>query len=371
MKILTSADPSTKPAQLTWPGSPPNSLKSHDLSFKEFVRSSLYEPGRGYYERGSGGQDYATAPRISEVFGFGLARLVSEFVSRLGDEMFTIVDIGCGDAALLKHLISATNDEVAKRCRFMGVDRSVRPATDTFSFSRELADIPADAPLLVFSNELFDAQPFSRLVQRENGLHELFVTGEAWTEKPAGQESIAYFRNRGITLQTGQFADISLEWSTLYGEICALAPSAMIVTFDYGYPEEKLFDNRVRRFGTAAAYSRHQVSRDLLARPGQQDLSAHINFTDLIRSGEDAGYITLSFTRQAEFLLRLGITNHPLFTPAAEVETASLDDAVRMLDQREAARRLVLPDGIGEDIRVLVQAREIPMEGWSFQRSVI
>jgi SAM-dependent MidA family methyltransferase len=144
----------------------------------------------------------------------------------------------------------------------------------------------------------------------------------------------------------------------------------LIVTFDYGFPQAQLFDARVRNFGTAAAYWQHQVSRDLLARPGEQDLTAHINFTDLISAGESLGFETLKFARQAEFLLALGITEHHLFTPAAEVETASLAEAVEQIDEREAARRLVLPDGLGEEIRVLVQGRGVPTAGWSFQQKL-
>ena len=69
-------------------------------------------------------------------------------------------------------------------------------------------------------------------------------------------------------------------------------------------------------------------------------------------------------------LVTLGVTDHPLFTPADKVEPSDLTDAVDQIDQRDAARRLVLPDGIGEEIRVLVQGRGVPTAGWSFQRGL-
>src|SRR5206468_8706976 len=124
-----------------------------------------------------------------------------------------------------------------------------------------------------------------------------------------------------------------------------------------GYPQETLFRSRLRRYGTAAAYSRQRVSRDLLANPGKQDLTAHINFTDLIRAGERAGFSTLFFDRQAKFLLALGVAEHELFKPIDEVTVPSLEAGADLLDRRDAARRLVLPDGIGEEIRVLVQGK--------------
>jgi SAM-dependent MidA family methyltransferase len=111
----------------------------------------------------------------------------------------------------------------------------------------------------------------------------------------------------------------------------------------------------MRRFGTAAAYSGHRVSRDLLANPGEQDLTAHINFSDLQR----ADATTLYFDRMNKFLLAIGIAEHPLFQPG-----------IGDFQEREDARRLVLPDGIGEDLRVLVQGRGVPLDGWSFQRKL-
>jgi SAM-dependent MidA family methyltransferase len=338
------------------------------------MERSLYGPGKSYYHGVPGDRDYATSVRISPVFGYALARLVSEFASRIGDGLFGIVDMGCGDGALLNRLLSETPEDIISRARIWGIDRAVPPhaISPPVGFAGSLEELPQQLPLLVISNELFDALPYARLVQRDAGLRELYVTEEEgkldWDEQPAEECYVEYARRRGMELQSGQFADVSLEWGELYSAICEMPNVAMVVTFDYGFPQKQLFDPRFRRFGTAAAYYRHQVSRDLLARPGEQDLTAHVNFTDLIDAGEARGFATLAFLRQAEFLLRLGIAEHPMFAGAAEVEVASLEEAVLMEAQRESARRLVLPDGIGEDIRALVQARGVSLKGWSFQR---
>ncbi|HVR38159.1 MAG TPA: SAM-dependent methyltransferase [Thermoanaerobaculia bacterium] len=235
------------------------------------------------------------------------------------------------------------------------------------TFVRSIDEVPPDGAQLIMSNELFDAFPFARLVQRGEHLHELWVTengGELdWTEREAPAAYEDYFASHGIELDDGQFADVSLEWEAFYAEICARFERSLIVTFDYGFPAAKLFHPRIRRFGTAASYSQHRVTRDLFANPGEQDLTAHINFSDLQRAGERSGFSTLFFDRQAKFLLALGITEHELFTPVQDVQ---LDLELR--EQREEARRLVLPDGIGEDIRVLVQSKSMPIGEWSFQR---
>jgi SAM-dependent MidA family methyltransferase len=242
---------------------------------------------------------------------------------------------------------------------------------------QSLFDLPRNGAQLIISNELFDALPFARLVRRGSELHELTVTcrtgtpacpdedeGQAgvpvlhWGEREADPRYIDYFAERGIELSDGQFADVSLEWEAMYADLCRFVERGLIVTFDYGYPEEQLFRSRLRRYGTAAAYRGHRVSRDLLADPGEQDLTAHTNFTDLRREGKRHGFETIAFTRQAQFLLSLGITEHELFTPIQDLESASIE----LMEQRDEARRLVLPDGIGEEIRVLLQAKGSPLQ---------
>lgn len=353
------------PSQRSLPEALRKRLDAGDLPFRDFMEMTLYDSDFGYYAQarhpvGKGG-DYVTGPSLSPAFSFAVARLVREFLRRTGDAVSTIVDVGCGDGSLIRSLA----DEVDGPAHFYGVDRS-NP-----SFVPSVSLVPSHQAQLVLSNELFDALPFARLVQRGNELHELTVTRDLdWGERPAAQRYVDYFRKRGITLEDGQFADVSLEWESLYAELCRFVQRGLIVTFDYGYPQDQLFRYRLRRWGTAAAYSGQRVSRDLLGRPGEQDVTAHINFGDLQHTGEENGFDSLFFARQAKFLLGLGITEHELFRPFQELESRSAAENVELLDRRDEARRLVLPDGIGEDIRVLVQGRGMGEESWSFQRAL-
>jgi SAM-dependent MidA family methyltransferase len=345
-----------------------NALQYGDLSFRDFVELALYHPELGYYATGAArvGKegDYVTSPTLSPAFAFALGRLVDEFVRRSGDGVSMVVDIGCGDGSLIAALASGER-RAASGVRFAGIDRSLERVrhTEGVEYFTTLDQIPRGDAQLIISNELFDAFPFARLVQRGEHLHELWVhdTGEAldWSEHEAPLPYDDYFVARGIALEDGQFADISLEWEAYYADIVRWMTNGLIVTFDYGYPENQLFRSRLRRFGTAAAYGQQRVTRDLLANPGGQDLTAHINFTDLQRAGERAGFSTLFFERQAKFLLALGITEHDLFKPAKDFAE---------LEARDEARQLVLPDGIGHDLRVLVQGRGFGDAQWSFQR---
>lgn len=356
-----------------------NMLHYGDLSFRDFMELALYHPQSGYYATALNpvgkGADYVTAPVLSPVFSHALGNLVREFVRRNEGGVCSIVDIGCGDGGLIesvaRHSLVAGGD-----VRFYGVDRELGRITPSAeqraTFFRTLDEVPRDGAHLILSNELYDAFPFARLVRRGEHLHELYVQERGgvldWTEEHASGEYEHYFERYGIELAEGQFADVSLEWEAFHADVLRFVERGLVVTIDYGFPAEKLFHPRARRFGTAAAYAGQRVSRDLLADPGAQDLTAHINFSDLELAGERHGAKTLYFDRLAKFLLALDVMSHEIFRPVEESGITTTEEGLALIDAREAARRLVLPDGIGEEMRVLVQAKNVDLEGWSFQK---
>jgi SAM-dependent MidA family methyltransferase len=379
-----------------------NLLRYGPLSFRDFMELALYHPEFGYYARrdhpvGKGG-DYITAPSLSPVFSFAIAGLFREFLRCCEGEVCSFVDIGCGDGGLVRAVADQIDEENA---RFFGVDRAwnagVSPAgsgasrsrpgdgggtppgqpagrrrSSAATFFRTLDEVPRDGAHFIFSSELYDAIPFTRLVRRGEHLHELYVAEREgtldWSEHEASPLYDDYFASHAIELAEGQFADVALEWEAFHEDVARFVTRGLIVTLDYGYPAKKLFHPRARRFGTAAAYSRQRVHRDLLSDPGEQDLTAHINFTDLERAGERQGARTLFFDVLAKFLLGIGVTEHELFRPVHELSIESAEEGLQLLEARDEARRLILPDGMGEDLRVLVQGKGMSFENWSFQR---
>ena len=202
---------------------------------------------------------------------------------------------------------------------------------------------------LIFSYELFDALPFHRLIGREGGgVGELWVDldaegGFTWKEAELSDVALPDLLD-GFQLEPGQIADLAPGWVPLYKEIAGRLGRGLLVTCDYGFERERLLDVRIRRHGTLACFTRHRVHRNPFVLVGEQDLTAHVDFTALIRAGEEAGLTTVALTRQALWLTACGLFD-------------DLQDATP--EARQEAMALLDGEGMGEDIRVLIQAKGI------------
>ena len=128
------------------------------------------------------------------------------------------------------------------------------------------------------------------------------------------------------------------------------------VTIDYGDVAERLY-GPARRRGTLLGYRSHRVVDDPLRDVGRQDLTAHVNFTALVRRGRQHQVDAAPLRSQTEFLLGLGILDR------MEERDQEEPGEVARLRGRMAAKELFAPGGMGETFRVLIQARQAPLEG--------
>jgi SAM-dependent MidA family methyltransferase len=331
------------------------------IPFALFMEEALYGDG-GYYAReelpiGETG-DFVTGSSLSPLFGQATARLVQSLDAALGG-MADYLEVGYGTGAHLAAVIAGLGAERAGR-RILGWDRvarSVPPGIRSLSALEDLA--PGELRGLVFSYELFDALPVHRLIGREGGgLGELWVdlegdptAGEGagrfvWREGELSAPELA--RLPAVPLQPGQVADLAPGWRPLYRTLAERLGAGLLVTFDYGFEGERLLDARVRANGTLACHRGHRVHRDPFRDPGRDDLSAHVDFSALREEGEAAGLTTLAFTRQAPWLVACGLFDG--LTDAAAPE---------QIGARIAAQQLLALDGMGVEIRVLIQGRGI------------
>jgi SAM-dependent MidA family methyltransferase len=327
---------------------------SGPIPFTVFMEEALYGEG-GYYRRdtlpiGEDG-DFVTGSSFSPLFGRATARLLRRLDEALGRPA-DFFEAGAGTGEHLANVASTLLDkDIETGRRLLAWDRIARPLPDGVIRVGDPAEIDG-LEGMIFSYELFDALPVHRLIGREDGVGELWVDLEAdggftWKEGELSDPDLPGLLG-GTALQPGQIADLSPGWAPLYGALARRLGRGLLVTCDYGYERDRLLDPRVRRHGTLACYTRQRVHRNPFVQVGEQDLTAHVDLTALIRAGEEAGLTTVALTRQAFWLAACGLF--------ADLENAGPAD-------RRAAMALLDGEGMGEDIRVLVQARDVEIEG--------
>jgi SAM-dependent MidA family methyltransferase len=220
--------------------------------------------------------------------------------------------------------------------------RAVRPTI--LESAADLADRSVSG--WIFSNELYDALPVARVCGTTDGLRELRVgidsQGFTWVRCPAPGEYQEYLARFGVTLEPGQSAEISPDAAPLHRRLARALARGFLVTFDYGHRAPVLYHSLARRNGTIAVHSAGRRRLDPLWRPGEVDLTAHVNWDDLIRAGEEEGLTTRPILRQGRYLVEAGL-----------FEFVTNDAA------KWRAYRIVDPEGMGEELSVLVQTRGV------------
>jgi len=322
------------------------------IPFAAFMEEALYGEG-GYYRCGAlpigEAGDYVTGSSLSPLFGRATARLLSRLDGVLHHpaELF---EAGFGTGAHLAAARAFFPAPAARRLRAWDrVSRRAPEGVETVADLDGVAERSLDG--LIFSYELFDALPVHRLIGRPGGeLGELWVEldgdgGFAWREGDLSDPALAsLLGDPPAALAPGQVADLSPGWAPLYRRLARRLGRGLLVTCDYGFLRERLLDARIRPHGTLAAYSRQRVHRNPFVLVGEQDLTAHVDFSALVQAGEEEGLATVSLTRQALWLAACGI-----FEDLAGADPETRQQAMALLDG----------EGMGEEIRVLVQSRGV------------
>jgi SAM-dependent MidA family methyltransferase len=343
------------------------------IPFAEFMRECLYHPDHGYYSRVSSRRfgDYYTSVDVHPIFGRLLARQLAEMWEVLGSPRpFVAVEAGAGVGRLASQILDFSAVALPAfyaAVEYIAVERSPARRDEHATHLAQhiaagpvssLGEIPSFIPQgCIFSNELLDALPAHRVAVQHGALREIYVglknghfaevLGEPST--PALEE---YFRAQGIVLEEGQHAEVCLDASEWIKNAGRAVERGFVLTIDYGHEARLLYDERHNR-GTMLAYRNHAVSESLLDWPGEQDLTAHVNFTALDLWGRGAGLVQMGLVTQSQFLVALGRGNE--FADLYEPGQSEVDK----LRARLLLKDLIHPEGLGEKFQVLVQQKGI------------
>jgi SAM-dependent MidA family methyltransferase len=301
--------------------------RSGPISFHQFMEAALYHPEYGYYRQprdpfGKEG-DFFTAEQLQPVFGILIAARIRMLYRAMGEPSdFTVVEIGPGRGEMVEQAL---------------------PCSNKLTLVPLGADLPDRFQGVVFSNEFFDALPVHRVVWVAGEPRESLVDWRedrfVWVDGPPVTGEIRDYVERYFPDSPGRSSgEVNLDALRWMERISQRLESGYVFTIDYGYTaaESKRFPA-----GTLMSYRRHMATEDVLADPGERDITAHVHFTAL----EGHGLQTARFETLARTLLDAGEADQ---------------FAAALAGPDEARRRLQLKTllfGMGETFRTLLQRK--------------
>lgn len=347
------------------------------IPFVRFMELALYHPQYGYYMRQPDGAehepigwsgDFYTSSDVHPILGRAIAaqaRQMDELLSR--PTPFTIVEMGAGKGLLARDCLAelqAREDDFASRTRYVLIERSpamqalqrqhLAPWLNKPGLVTWLEGMDALAPQsvtgLFFSNELVDAFPVHRIQMLGGQAKELFVDyregGFEECLKPLSNLALAQQVQRlKPAWPEGYRTEVNLQALEWMEQVAERIDRGFVVTIDYGHTAQDLYGPD-RKDGTFLCYHQQLTGDVPYVRIGQQDMTAHVDFTSLATAGAHAGLNVTGFTNQMSFLMGLGV-----------------EEMIGQLDPEGpefgAAIHLLKPDGMGRTFKILVQHRGV------------
>jgi len=353
------------------------------IGFDIFMALALYTPGLGYYAAdlpkfgampaapdGVPGGDVVTAPEISPLFGYALARQVAQALQATAT--CEVWEFGAGTGALAEQVLSALREMQVPLARYTIVDLSgslrARQQSRLAPFGDQVqwvSELPAQMRGVVLGNELIDAMPVQLLARVGGVWHERGVAlapPSAGADAADGAPAIDAFvwSDRPTALRPpteiegdhDYLTEIHPQSEAFVRTLAQRLERGAVFLLDYGFPEAEYYHPQ-RHMGTVMCHQAHRSDADPLVRVGEKDITAHVNFTGLALAAQDAGLEVLGYTSQAHFLINCGLVD--LMQAAA-------------LPVRASAQRLILEHEMGELFKVMALGVGAPWQPLGFVR---
>ena len=348
------------------------------IPFSRYMELCLHDPEHGYYSRnaerfGKAG-DFYTSSDVHAVFGRLLARQFEEMWRVLGSpEKVEILELGPGRGLFARDVLDWSEKKFPEFFRavhyslreWSGALRERLRVTLERHFAAGKASIPeriggtseaasSRVPRIVFGNEFFDALPVEvvspqgelRIGEKDGRL------GEIWV--PASAENLEYLDRYGVHPEDGERVEIGRMAQKYMTQLAASIERGFVVAIDYGYTRAEQLAGRHR--GTVITYRQHSASANPYEAPGEQDITAHVNFTALSAAAEEQDMQVQPLLTQSQFLMGIGEPNQ--FADAFEDCRIPQEHAKVALQ----LKHLVTPAGMGESFHVLVASKGVAPE---------
>ena len=345
------------------------------MPFSRYIELCLYHSELGYYSRnaeqfGKAG-DFYTSSDVHAVFGRLLARQFEEIWRLLGSpNRIEILELGPGRGLFAQDVLdwskkkfpeffaalhySLAEKSPALRQRLQATleryfqSRKVSLAAEGLVFDR------IKNPVIVFANEFFDALPVD-IISPAGQLRVSAKDGQLFeTWYPPSPEALEFLDRYSVHPETGERVEASLIAQRYMSQIAAVIERGIIIAIDYGYTRQEQLAGRHR--GTIAAYRQHSVSENPYEAPGEQDITAHVNFTALAAAAEAQEMQVKPLVTQSQFLM--GIGEHNQFADVFEDCKLPQERAKVALQ----LKHLVTPAGMGETFHAMIASKGVDPE---------
>lgn len=346
------------------------------ITFAEFMQLALYHEEYGYYnsERTRIGKegDYYTSPCVHRAFGEIVGRFIHKVYKTLNIREFTVLEMGAGKGYLALDVMDSLKREHPEFYRDLNYSIvEISPALieeektllkdhlHKISFFNSISEIENEqvAGVLV-SNELLDSFPFHRLKYVGNDFQEIYVgiRKDDFTEilgSPSTIELKTYIDRYNLEFIEGQEIEINLDAKQWLLNVSRIFSKGFVVTIDYGFKATELF-SPVRAKGTYMCFYKHVANENPYDHIGEQDITAHVDFSNLVLAGNDVELETVKYTTQGQFLIDWGILDI--------IEKNNIKNRADELSFQKdilAIKNLFLPDLMGGKFKVLIQAKNL------------
>jgi SAM-dependent MidA family methyltransferase len=317
------------------------------ISFARYMELALHAPG-GYYAGGArkfGAEgDFVTAPELGGLFGRTLSRQMKELLQ----QNERILEVGAGSGALAETLL----DEL--KCEYLILETSAdlkdRQRKRLGSRAIWLDSLPERFRGVIVANEVVDAIPVHAVAWRAQGIMERGVAADGdrlfWKDRPATGALLEEAKR--IDPPKPYESEIGLVAQAWMRRLAEVLEQGVAFIIDYGFPRHEYYHPQ-RAAGTLMCHHRHRAHSDVLARPGLEDLTAHVDFSALAREAREGGLDVLGYATQAQFLVNCGITD--------VLGKANVENALRYAPLAAEAGKLLSPAEMGELFKVLAVGR--------------
>jgi SAM-dependent MidA family methyltransferase len=351
--------------------------KHGPIPFSRYMELCLYDHDLGFYSRnaeqfGKAG-DFYTSSDVHAVFGRLLARQFEEMWRSLGSPAsLELIELGAGRGLFAQDVLGWSEKKFPdffRSLRYVLVESS--PALSERirnTLKRHLDSGKAEltplylpnikstrsAPTIVFANEFFDALPVE-IISTKGSLRIDTCDGhfiETWA--PSSPEELEFLDRYSVHPEAGERIELSLAAQQCMDRMAAGIERGFIIAIDYGYTREEQLAGRHR--GTLKAIRQHSISANPYEAPGEQDITADVNFRALAAATEKHVMQTHKLVTQSHFLMGIGEANQ--FADAFEDCRLPQERAKVALQ----LKHLVTPAGMGESFHVLVASKGVQQE---------